>query len=272
MKSINQLKLRKTALFWTVLLNVASFAPSALAQSTAAVPRTPVCNLSSPLRTLSAAANAVGEDDADLNSTEVPRMARPNSYPPDAGVIDVVRDCGVDPTGQTDTTARLKRILKEYNGTTNTLYPANPRTLFFRRGTYLISDTIFAESAFYPGTATSTVRLLGESRETTIIKLKDNAPGYDQESQPKFVVQTGNYGTPPTPVPYTTHSSVSSTPAPQPTAQSTPQPNSGFGNYIESLTIDTGVNNPGAVALRYDVANMGALQDVSIRSGDGKGK
>lgn len=184
-------------------------------------------------------------------------------YPNDANIIDIVRDYGADPSGTIDATSSINRALRDHNATSSAIYPVNPRTIFFPKGTYLISDTIFTESTYFPGAATSTIRLLGEDRGQTILKLRDNSPGFS-EGTTKYVLQTANYGSLKfTPAP---------TPSPNPTPSSPAQPNSGFGNYIENLTIDTGIGNPGAVALRYDVANMGTLQDVTIRSGDGGGK
>jgi hypothetical protein len=42
-------------------------------------------------------------------------------------------------------------------------------------------------------------------------------------------------------------------------------------NSIESLAVDTGSGNPGAVGIDFYCNNTGALRDVAVRSGDGQG-
>jgi hypothetical protein len=41
--------------------------------------------------------------------------------------------------------------------------------------------------------------------------------------------------------------------------------------YLDGVTIDTGKNNPGAKALEYHSNNLGRLENVVLRSGDGQG-
>ncbi len=41
--------------------------------------------------------------------------------------------------------------------------------------------------------------------------------------------------------------------------------------YLDGVTIDTGRNNPGAKALEYHANNLGRLENVVLRSGDGAG-
>ena len=74
-----------------------------------------------------------------------------------------------------------------------------------------------------------------------MIKLRDNAPGYDDSKNRKAVFYTGDGNA------------------------------DNFGNLIKNLTINTGKGNPQAVGVRYNSNNWGTLGDVKIVSGDGSG-
>ena len=171
-------------------------------------------------------------------------------YPEDANVVNVKTKYHAKGDGITDDTAAILTALRENNiSSVATLEVLSPRTIFFPAGTYLISNTIYPEDKNFPGSAASSVRILGAGKELTTIKLIKGSANFGP-NQTKYVVQTGNMRT----------------------GSCTGRPNCGFGNYIQDLTIDTGSNNPGAVGVRFDVANMGSLQNVRIRSGDGHGK
>jgi len=47
--------------------------------------------------------------------------------------------------------------------------------------------------------------------------------------------------------------------------------NVNLNNVLENVTIDTGRGNPGAVGLRWNASNAGAVRNVAIRSADGTG-
>lgn len=87
------------------------------------------------------------------------------------------------------------------------------------------------------------IRIFGESRENTVIRLQDNAEGFGPGAQRSvlsfFLLQRGS--------------------------------NINLGNFLENLTIDTGRNNPGAVALRWNSSNWGGIRNVRLCSGDGNG-
>jgi len=107
-------------------------------------------------------------------------------------------------------------------------------TLYLTSGTYVVSDTIqwFAR-----------LSLMGRNRDKTIIKLKDNALGFGDPTHPQPVISVGD------------------------------QPNNGdaMQSYVSHLTVDTGKGNPGAIGIAYQSNNGGGIEDVTIRSGDGKG-
>ena len=87
------------------------------------------------------------------------------------------------------------------------------------------------------------IRLVGQNRAKTVIRLKDACPGFGS-GQAKPVVSFC----------LTFFSNVNQ------------------GNYFENLTIDTGKGNPGAVALRWNGANWGGIRNARLRSGDGQGR
>ncbi|GAB1545545.1 hypothetical protein NUACC21_82210 [Scytonema sp. NUACC21] len=164
---------------------------------------------------------------------------------PDKMVINVKTQYGARGDGATDDTQAIKRAIQENVGTN--------RVLYFPQGTYIVSDRL--EWRDVNGKWQSQLRLQGQNRATTIIRLKDNASGYSDRTSPKAVVYT-----------------ASGLYVEQPYGGGKDYPakgegNEAFANYIEDLTIDTG-NNPGAIALDYLANNYGAVRNVTLR---GKG-
>jgi len=121
--------------------------------------------------------------------------------------------------------------------------------IYFPNGTYLVSDTVTYTLRelhnfmyhFTPGgfELNRCIRLVGQSREGTIIKLKDNCPGYEYGQERAVVnIMLGE------------RSNVS------------------MSNYVENMTIDVGRGNPGAVGLVFFANNTGAIRNVTIKSSD----
>ena len=85
--------------------------------------------------------------------------------------------------------------------------------------------------------------ILGQSRKGTVIRLDDNCPGFGPgQSKPVlayFRLQCGS--------------------------------NVNQDNVLENITIDTGNGNPGAVGVRWNASNTGAIRNTTIQSGDGAG-
>lgn len=143
--------------------------------------------------------------------------------------------------------------------------------IYFPKGTYLVSDTVAAswpvlcatQCKNYPDFEKVLIKVhaedeqlpkqgvelnqwlhfYGESREDTVIRLKDNCTGFGQGAV-KPVVSFSR----------TLRGS-----------------NSNFSNYFENLTINTGRGNPGAAGLRWNGSNYGGIRNVTIRSVDGDG-
>ncbi|MFP4061112.1 MAG: fibronectin type III domain-containing protein, partial [Bacteroidales bacterium] len=109
--------------------------------------------------------------------------------------------------------------------------------VYFPDGTYLISDRLEwpDDARFAP------LIIFGQSRENTIIQLTDDNPLF--QSDTRAVVWTNKMGSA-----------------------------DNFRNYIKHITVNTGSGNPGAVGVQFMSNNMGAIEDISIISGDGTGK
>jgi len=147
-----------------------------------------------------------------------------------------VRDLGAKGDGVTDDTAAFQKGLADRKKA-----PYDWTVLYVPEGTYLVSDTLGWPLRTY---------LIGEGRDKTIMKLRDNCPGFtDGRGKPVLATAIRAYR-------YGNDSRV----------------NAAFANYILNLTVDTGEGNPGAVGIRYTTHNSGILGEVTVRSGDGRGK
>lgn len=107
--------------------------------------------------------------------------------------------------------------------------------IFLPNGTYLVSKTIS-----WAGAKNRNV-LQGESEKGAIIKLADKAEAFQDPQNPRPIFHTGG------------------------------APAQRFQNGFRTLTVDTGLGNPGAVGINFCANNTGAIRNVTIRSGpDGK--
>lgn len=162
-------------------------------------------------------------------------------YPEDSGVVNVRTQYGAMGDGNTDDTAAILKAIGDNRGIFQ-------RILFFPAGTYLVSDTLYGKAQ--DGNWKARLTLQGENKGTTVIKLKDNLPAFQDPLAPKAVIQTGSIN---------------------PFNKQTGAGNNGFRNYIFDLTIDTGKGNPGAVGIDYLANNVCGMENVTIRSGDPQG-
>ena len=167
--------------------------------------------------------------------------AQERQFPPDAVVNVTLAPYGAKPDGVTDNTAVLQRAISENVGT--------GRVLYFPAGIYLISDTLAAKNT--AGHWEAHLTLQGQGRDKAILRLKNGAAGFENPSAPKAMLMTGSH--------YEKGDSLAG------------GGNKAFRNNIFDLTIDAGSDNPGAMGVEYAVSNFGAIQNVTVRSGDGRG-
>lgn len=166
----------------------------------------------------------------------LPALANAESFffPPESGVVDVVATYGATGDGVTDDTAAIQAAIDAEKG--------RNRILFFRNGTYLISAPV----GIFGGKAHSKDRFLtfqGQSEAGTVIRVKDGSPAFADPAKPGIALCVYE-------------------------GQSTGDV---MHSYVRNLTVDTGSGNPGAIGLRFLSNNTGAMERVTIRSGDGAG-
>jgi hypothetical protein len=166
----------------------------------------------------------------DLPNFKVPIQTTSVFLPTGHGMTNV-KDFGAKGDGVTDDTAAIQAALSQ-GRVAGVDYFGRPKALFFPAGTYLVSDTLR-----WIG---SSVTLQGVGNGLSMIRLKDNADGYDNLNAPKALIRT-------------------------------PGGNASFRQNIWNLGIEIGSGNPGAIGIDYISNNVGSIRGVSITSEDGLG-
>ena len=163
--------------------------------------------------------------------------ATETTFPDAAKVVDVSKPpYHAKGDGTTDDTDAIQQALNDH--------PSQSAIIYLPNGKYLVSSQIRwggSKNMSDADAAKNTV-LWGQSKEKTIIQLKDRCPGFNDPRNARGVIWTGA------------------------------APAQRFANEIHNLTVDTGVQNPGAAGVQFMANNQGGIYDVNIVSGDGQGK
>jgi hypothetical protein len=108
------------------------------------------------------------------------------------------------------------------------------------RGTYLVSSTLTWPKKFGWRDNWGKTYLCGESREESIIRLKDAT--FTDAKKPEAIMWCGGFGSA-----------------------------DWFHNYVENLTFHVGAGNPGAIALQFYSNNSGAVRNCRFLADEGSG-
>jgi hypothetical protein len=147
-------------------------------------------------------------------------------FPPEAGLLDV-RKFGATGSGTRDDTAAIEAAIAAGQ--------KQKRAIYFPNGTYLISSTLRSSDD-------AAVVWEGQSREKTVLRLKDACAGFTNTQKPQPIIEIAG------------------------------RPRNGYGHAICDLTIDAGKGNPGAIGVQIAALGQACVRSVTIRSGDGRGK
>lgn len=174
---------------------------------------------------------------------------------PHGGYLNV-RDFGAKGDGINDDTPAIRAAISKLPPF-DVRHPFRAQPIYFPNGIYRIEDTISRlddQGRYQPA-----LILIGESREKTVLRLPDHAPGFEDSRNPKPMVffSSGLLGG-------------------SPGAGGKHYPDKGEGNdayqnYAESLTFDVGAGNPGAIGIDYLANNIGALRRINVIAGKDSG-
>lgn len=145
--------------------------------------------------------------------------------------------------------AERERLWSQANGgATSENEPKTQWIMYVPDGTYKISDTIQATTAWAATMSGASgdlvgIRLIGQSRAGTKLVLTNGASGFNSAASPKPVLAINHY------TGITFNNAVGH-------------------NIVRNLTIDVGSNNPGAVGIDFVSANTGRIDNVTLKSSD----
>lgn len=182
--------------------------------------------------------------------------AQPVEFPADAGALNV-RDFGAKGDGVTDDTAAINAALAASGSDTGPAFWQD-KIVYIPAGTYRISAPL--EKRYADGRYASGAILIGQSRDHTIIRLQDRAPGYGDPEQPRAIIFTAAK----------LLDSSGATGGGKDYIRKG-EGNDAFMNFVENMTIDAGKGNPGAIGIDYLANNLGAVRNVRITAATDSG-
>ena len=155
-------------------------------------------------------------------------------FPTGAQILDVTQPpYNAAPNDGLDDTVAIQAALDAF--------PNGRRIIYLPNGTYDISDTLSWPAGIPNFTDYKHTILQGQSRAGAVLRLKDNAPLFQNPEARRAVLYTG------------------------------PAPAQRFGIMIRNLTVHTGVGNRGASGVQLNANNFGGMRMIRILSGDGQG-
>lgn len=177
-------------------------------------------------------------------------------FPADSGVVNV-RDHGAKGDGKADDTAAILAAIGAARTDQGRFFWPS-RVVYFPAGTYRVTDTLLKRDE--NGRYLASMALIGESVESTRIRLDDATAGFTDPKSPKPVIYT-----------------ASMLLGGQPGAGGKDyagkgEGNDAYGNYVEDLSIDIGAGNPGAVGIDFLANNSGAIRHVRVTAAQGSGR
>lgn len=158
-------------------------------------------------------------------------------------VVNVRTAYGAKGDGRNDDTEALRNAIREnIRRDVYVLLPA---------GRYLVSGSL--EWKDKAGQWQNGLTLIGEDREKTVISLRDSCSGFDDTLNPRGMIVTAS--------------------GPGPACNpANGAGNNAFRNYLRNLSLETGKGNPAAIGIDFIANNNGGVMQVTVASGDGKGR
>lgn len=164
-------------------------------------------------------------------------VGNPINYPKWVPLLNV-KDYGAVGDGKTDDTNAIQKAIQSKKGS---------RQLYFPQGVYLVSKPLVSLNSDSVGQAW--LQFYGSGKEFTTIRLKNNAPDFQDKETPVALIQFRAAREPVNGV-------------------LMERPNVAFFNSVYDLTIDIGAGNSGAVGIDWMVCNGGTLRHVNVISSD----
>jgi hypothetical protein len=161
-------------------------------------------------------------------------------FPADSNILNV-RTFGAKGDGVADDSAAI--LLAIQTGV------IRAQTIYFPDGVYRVSRS-FPWKRGVDDRWGANLALMGQSREGTIIRLIDRAPGFSDPNAPRGLFVTG--------------STVNNSPV----ISEIGGGNEAFRNSFYDLTIDVGAGNPGAIGIDWVCSNRAVIRNVTVRSSD----